>query len=64
MDFVTSVPITFLLSVADYGGGSSNSVIRMPRLLRMLKALKVVKVLRVVKLMAIMSEWGQNTDSR
>ena len=43
VDFATSVPITFVLSLAEYGGGSSNSVMRMPRLLRMLKALKVLK---------------------
>jgi hypothetical protein len=65
VDFVTSLPITFILSLAEYGGGSSNSVVRMPRLLRFLKALKVLKVLRVMKLMALMSEWNTNTaDSK
>ena len=65
IDFVTSVPVPWVVAVSyDVTGiDSSTDVLRLPRLLRILKVLRLIKLLRLFKLMKMMSQWEQHENA-
>ena len=68
LDFVTSVPIGWLLSVSAESGGNGahhgiNRTLKGMRMLRAVKIIRLMKVLRVFKLMRSMSQWESGSSS-